>query len=239
MGDSVSAISTRPKRTLASIVAASAIALCLTFLAAGMSEAQEADITAAETDVERLRGLLLRHQGADTEKVTEESPIVDIPLDLESQESEFAAALNAPYSPQKVLLRPQELPLLLADVEARLADSKAVDRRSDSSLIGTTQIRQRGSLIGSSRYSLTHIGKHQFFGYTELAPGLNILGVADKQWEIELPTVEGTNRYLLLLVAPPRGDWELHALPASATMQLGDAAPQWLREPTGETSPTP
>lgn len=236
MGDSVSVRIERQEGIPSSIV--SAFALCLTLLSITVSTAQEAGTSAADTDVDRLRGLLLRHQGADTQMVIEDSTSIDAPLELESREADFAAALNAPYSPKKVLLRPEELPVLLADVEARLANSDTPDRRGDGALIGTIQIRQRGSLVGSSRYSLTHIGKHQFFGYAELAQGRNILGVADTQWEIELPTLEEPSRYLLLLIAPPREDWELHALPASATIPLGDAVPQWLRESSSEASST-
>ncbi|EED33317.1 hypothetical protein NOR53_1332 [gamma proteobacterium NOR5-3] len=249
MGDSLSKIIKRRRliKTRRRLPAPLSLALALALYLAGaggvcVSWAQEINTAATtESDVERLRGLLLRYQGDGSTELEADPPVTDLSLEpsLESKESDFAAALAAPYSPDKVLLGPQDLPMLLAEVEERLVDSEVADRRNNASLIGTIQIRQGGTLIGSNRYSLTPIGKHQFFGYTEFGEGRNILGVNDAQWEIELPPPVGTERYLLLLVAPPGEDWELHVIPASATGQLGEDRPQWLIESSGEASPTP
>ncbi|WP_414982154.1 hypothetical protein [Congregibacter sp.] len=217
-------------------------ALCLLLLGVPFAIAQEADsATTPESDVDRLRGLLQRHHGADSEQFVDVPPILGTSLEMDPayRETDLAAALKAPYSAEKVRLRGDELSLLLADVTARLNDPQTADRRSDASMFGTIRIRQGGILVSSSTYSLTHIGKYQFFGHAELDQGRNVLGVGDAQWEIELSSLdEGKGRHLLLLVAPPREDWRLHALPASAAAQLGDDAPQWLREPSTDVSPT-
>ncbi|WP_439107491.1 hypothetical protein [Congregibacter sp.] len=221
-------------------VARAALLISLWFFALGCNVASAQSEPAADSDADRLRGLLLRYQSADETKASEKALDEETwPSDPLPSESELAAALNAPYSVEKVLLRADELPQLLAAVESRLSNQSIADRRNDASLIGTIQIRQRGTLVGSSTYSLKHIGKHQFLGQTELGQGRNILGVADSQWEVELPATKSPERYLLVLIAPPRQDWELHLVPASSATALGNDVPQWLREPSTEASAEP
>ncbi|MFK8042913.1 hypothetical protein [Congregibacter sp.] len=215
------------------------LTLNIVLLGAPWSYSQEAEnAVVPETDVDRLRGLLMRHQGADSGPIEEPSALAEtLELDRSASESEMAAALAAPYSTDKLLLRVDEWPQLLADIESRRSDATIGERRSNSPLIGTIQTRQRGTLVGSGTYSLKHIGKHQFVGQTNLGQGRNVVSVSDFQWEIELPAMDQKTRYLLVLVAPPRQDWVLHALPASVIESLGADTPSWLKNPSIEASP--
>ncbi|WOJ95506.1 hypothetical protein R0137_09580 [Congregibacter brevis] len=215
------------------------LTLNIALLGASWSYSQEAENAVdPETDVDRLRGLLMRHQGADSDPIEEPTVLTEtIELDRTASESQMAAALAAPYSADKLLLRIDEWPQLLAEIERRSNDATIGERRSNSPLIGTIQTRQRGTLVGSSTYSLKHIGKHQFVGQTDLGQGRNIVSVSDFQWEIELPAMDKKTRYLLVLVAPPRQDWILHAIPASVIGSLGADTPSWLKEPSTEARP--
>ncbi|WP_439101226.1 hypothetical protein [Congregibacter sp.] len=220
------------------------IILGITLLGCFSASAQETDASGlSDSDVERLRGLLLRHRSFAGAPVAPEPSLDEdantLPFDATPGEAELALLLNAPYSREKLLLRADEWPLLRSEVESRLADSTIAERRSDSPLIGTIQIRQRGSLVGSSTYNLRHIGKHQFVGQTELGDGLNVFGVSDFQREIELPPLERSPKYLLLLTAPPRQDWVLHLIPATVLAEMQSDRPAWLRDPRAEESAAP
>lgn len=226
------------------IAAPTAVAICLALLGSFSTWAQEpAAPGLSDSDVERLRGLLLRHQSDNGEAVnTAPAPVETtsaLPVDASADEAKLALLLNAPYSRDKLLLRADEWPLLRSEVETRLSDTAIAERRSDSPLIGTIQIRRRGSLVGSSTYNLRHIGKHQFVGQTELGNGLNVFGVSDFQWELELPPLEGSAKHLLLLTAPPRQEWMLHLVPASVLEELQNDRPPWLGDASAETSAAP
>ncbi|WP_152025227.1 hypothetical protein [Congregibacter litoralis] len=224
--------------------ALTAVAICLALLGSFSTRAQEPGAPGlSDSDVERLRGLLLRHHSGNGEAVNTapdpEEATDALPVDASADEAKLALLLNAPYSRDKLLLRADEWPLLRTEVDTRLSDTAIAERRSDSPLIGTIQIRRRGSLVGSSTYNLRHIGKHQFVGQTKLGNGLNVFSVSDFQWELQLPPLEGSAKHLLVLTAPPRQDWTLHLVPASVLVDLQNDSPPWLGAASAETSDAP
>jgi hypothetical protein len=191
------------------------------------------------SEVDRLQQLLLRFQAesrSDEPPQPSETPLFETPPDtsLTAFESQMARG----FTSEKLLLRDDELPLLIASVETRLSDSLLEEPRNDVPLIGSLQTRKRGALVGSHSYSLRHIGRHNFVGRLDLGPGSNTLSIIDQQWTVNLPEIHADASYIVVLYASPLDDWELHLIAASAISAEDGALPDWLLG-LAETTPAP
>jgi hypothetical protein len=188
-----------------------------------------------DSEVERLQQLLLRFQAA--ARGEEPAPPSDTPLAERPSETSlaaFEAQLARGFAADKLLLRDDELPLLIASVETRLNDSLLEEPRNDAPLIGSLQTRKRGALVGSHSYSLRHIGRHNFVGRLDLGAGSNTLSLIDQQWTLNLPETHGDRSYVVVLYAAPLDDWELHLISATAAEDAD--LPAWI---TGLAENTP
>ncbi len=192
-------------------------------------------------EVERLRGLLQRYH----RDSRSEAPITtDIEAELISAEPppsqrELDERLAIPFSGSKVLLRDDELGLLVERVQARLDDPRLEDRRNDAPMIGSVQSRENGSLVGNATFSFSHLGKHQYLARIALRSGRNTLTVSDEQWRVDLADTGATIEHLIILYAPPIEKWELQAVSALALQSSGDSLPAWLTEDAQTAAETP
>lgn len=216
------------------------LAATLLYLAIGSVGAlAQSDESAGDGDseVERLQQLLLRFQAearGDEPAPPSDTPLFERPPDTSL--TAFEAQLARGFTADKLLLRDDELPLLIASIETRLNDSLLEEPRNDAPLIGSRQTRKRGALVGSHSYSLRHIGRHNFVGRLDLGAGSNTLSIIDQQWTVNLPETHGDASYIVLLYAAPLDDWELHLISASAIAAQDAGLPGWL---TGLTEHTP
>jgi hypothetical protein len=217
-------------------------------VSAGMAQigASTTDTTQSSGDPDalearRLRSLLIRYRSDAVSEVHEEdTTLLDTAVAPPSAgDTVLAEQLNQPFGPQKVLLRAADMQIAVDEIERRLNDARIDERRSDAPLICALQTRLGGSLVASTPYSMTHIGKHHFLTRIALAAGVSTLSAADQRWRIELPTDSGGSSFLLTLYAPPVGVWELHALPLAALEAERDSYPAWLTARLADSTPAP
>jgi hypothetical protein len=194
------------------------------------ASAQDADTAAMRNnEVERLRQLLQRYHkesGGTAPSPASSSSASERPADTSQRDLDERLAQG--FSTDKLILRADELPLLISVVEARLNRDLTEERRNDLPLIGSLQTRRRGSLVGSHSYNLTHIGQYQFVSRLDLTAGTNTLTVVDRQWTVKLPETDADPSYLMFLYAAPLDNWELHLIPAAAVDNTKDKLPAWL-----------
>ncbi len=239
----------RPQPTFKSLLArlqARAVAVALACAASLFATAQENPPSKGEiaSEGERLKQMLLRYHDDASADRPAEGPLEDTALLDEpvASESDLAAQLALPFSAEKVLLREDELALVIDEVEGRLADPRLNERRNNAPMIAAVQNRRSGALVANTTFSFTHLGKHQFLTRVGLSGGGNVVTVAEEQWRIDLPPAYEASPYLVFLYAPPIGDWRIHALPAVALESDSNDLPSWLSDNTAldtQASETP
>ncbi|MFT7286247.1 MAG: hypothetical protein ACI87W_000351 [Halieaceae bacterium] len=192
------------------------------------------------SEVNRLRQLLQRYHSDNAI----ENPVVEAAPLLPRQdgapgEAALQTQLARPFSPAKVLLPPEEVGLVITQIEQRLDDPLLEERRNSAPMICTVQTRRRGTLIAGTTHNMVHIGKYQFIGKLSVRGGTSTLSTADQRWVIELPRETLEQDYLVALHAPPLGDWEMHAMPLEAVRNLPDVLPDWLQTQLAGSTDTP
>jgi hypothetical protein len=205
--------------------------LCLYLVVGSTAVSAQGDESARDehSEVDRLQQLLLRFH-ADSRSgepsAASETPLFETPAD--TSPSAFESQLARGFTRDKLLLRDDELSLLIASVETRLSDGLLEEPRNAVPLIGSLQTRKRGALVGSSSYSLKHIGRHNFVGRLNLGAGSNTLSIIDQQWTVNLPETHADASYIVVLYAAPLDDWELHLIAATAISVEDAGLPGWL-----------